>query len=296
MLAERSILCPVDFSEQSRQALLWASAIAEHRDGALTVLYVIEPLLAEAARIRLGVDLVRTEAEPELRQFVEKTLPERTRAHARIEVTVGDPSDAILLSARTQKAELIVMGTQGLGGLHKLLLGSTTERVLRRTEWPVLVVPAGAVGEPAADQPGVHLKKILLATDFRESAMAATQWAGDLASDLGLPLILVHVVEPVVVPSRWQALVAEFEGDRVASAERRLAALSDRFGATPTTRVVSIGRPADTIASLAVEHGAGLVVMGLANRQDSEPRTPGSIAYRVLRLAHVPVVVVPVSG
>jgi hypothetical protein len=45
--------------------------------------------------------------------------------------------------------------------------------------------------------------------------------------------------------------------------------------------VVSVGRLADTIASLAVEYGAGLVVMGLANPEDSEPRKPGSIAYRV---------------
>jgi hypothetical protein len=59
--------------------------------------------------------------------------------------------------------------------------------------------------------------------------------------------------------------------------------------------VVSVGRPADTIAALALEHGAGLVVMGLADSEDSEPRTPGSIAYRVLRLAAVPVVVVPRS-
>ena len=57
--------------------------------------------------------------------------------------------------------------------------------------------------------------------------------------------------------------------------------------------VVSLGRPADTIASLAVEYEADLVVMGLANPEDSEPLKPGSIAYRVLRIAHVAVVVVP---
>jgi hypothetical protein len=57
--------------------------------------------------------------------------------------------------------------------------------------------------------------------------------------------------------------------------------------------VVSVGRPADTIASLVAEYGVGPVVMGLANAVDSALRGPGSIAYRVLRLAHVAVVVVP---
>ena len=88
------------------------------------------------------------------------------------------------------------MGTHGRGGLRKLLLGSTTEQVLRRTEWPVLAVPAEALSAPTVEHPGVQLKRILLATDFRESAMAATQWAGDLASDISVPLVLAHVVEP----------------------------------------------------------------------------------------------------
>jgi universal stress protein A len=295
MLTVRSILCPVDFSEQSRQALLWASAIAQYRGGEMTVLSVVEPLRAQAAGIPPGVDLAREETEPRLREFVEATLPERARQslHVRMEVTVGDPSEAILQTSRRRKAGLIAIGTHGRGGFRKLLLGSTTEKVLRQTEWPVLAVPAGAVTAPAVEHPGVQLRRILLATDFRESAMAATQWAGDLASEISVPLVLAHVVEPVVVPPRWQALVADFESDRVASGQRMLARLSAGFRDTHTDCVVSIGHPADTIASLAVEHAAGLVVMGLADPEDSEPCNPGSIAYRVLRIAHAAVVVVP---
>ena len=290
-----SVLCPVDFSEQSRQALLWASAIAQHRGAEMTVLSVVEPLLAEAAAIRLGVDLARDETGPELRDFVEATLLEHQRqaSHVRMEVKVGNPSEVILQTGRRRNAGLIVMGTHGLGGFRKLLLGSTTEQVLRRTEWPVLAVPGGAVTAPTVADPGVHLKKILLATDFRESALAATQWATDLASDISVPLVFAHVVDPVVVPARWQALVAEFEGDRVASGRRMLGRLSAKVRNAHSECVVSVGRPADTIASLAAEYGVGLVVMGLANAEDSELRGPGSIAYRVLRIAHVAVLVVP---
>ena len=297
MLTVRSILCPVDLSEQSRQALLWASVIAQHRGGKLTVLSVIEPLLAQAAGIRLGVDLAREEAEPALRKFVDSTLPERVRqaSHVRIEVTVGDPAEAILQTARRLKVGLIVMGTHGLGGFRKLLLGSTTEHVLRRTEWPVLAVPPGAVNAPAVKHPGVQLRKILLATDFRESAMSATKWAADLASDVAAPLVLAHVVEPVLVSPLWEALAADFEDERVASGRRMLARLSASFRDVPTECVVSVGRPAEAIASLAVEHVAGLVVMGLADPGNSEPRAPGPTAYSVLRSAHVAVVVVPHS-
>jgi nucleotide-binding universal stress UspA family protein len=213
-----------------------------------------------------------------------------------MELTVGDPSEAILQSARGLKAGLIVMGTHGLGGFRKLLLGSTTEQVLRKTEWPVLSVPPGAVNAPGAEHPGVQLKKILLATDFRESAMSATQWAADLASDVAAPLVLAHVVEPVLVSPPWEALVADFEDERVASGRRMLARLSASLPNTNTDCVVTVGQPTKTIASLAVEYGAGLVVMGLANAEDSELRKPGSIAYGVLRIAHCAVVVVPRSA
>ena len=298
MLAVRSILCPVDFSETSRQALRWAATIARRHGGELTVLSVVEPLLAQAAGIRLHVDLAQGDVEPALQDFVEATLRGRLRqaSRVRMEVMVGDTPEAILKTARRLKPELIVMGTHGLGGLRKLVLGSTTEQVLRRTEWPVLAVPAGAASAPAVEPPGIQLKRILLATDFRESAMAATQWAGDLAVDIGVPLVLTHVVEPLVVPPRWRPLVAEFENDRVASGQRMLGRLAASFRGTRSDCVVSVGRPADTIASLAVEYEAGLVVMGLANAEDLELRKPGSIAYRVLRVAHVAVVVVPRSG
>ena len=297
MLNVRSILCPVDFSEQSRQALQWASAIARYRGGEVTVLSVLEPLLAEAAGIRLGSEAAGAEAEAALRAFVADVWPEGVRrSHVRMEVTAGDPSEVILDAGRRLDAGLIVMGTHGLGGFRKLLFGSTTEQVLRRTAWPVLAVPAGAAPAPAADHPGGQLKRILLATDFREGAAAATEWAGDLASDIGVPLVLAHVVEPVVVSPLWQTLVADFEDDRVASGRRMLAALAASLRTTHTDRVVSVGHPAEAIASLAAEYGAGLVVMGLANALDSQERQPGSIAYRVLRIAHVAVVVIPCSA
>lgn len=298
MLAVGSILCPVDFSEESRDALRWASAIAQRRGGDLTVLTALEPLLAQAAGIRLGIDLAQTDAEPALREFVEATLPEDVRhaLHVRMEVTVGNPSEAILQTARTLRAGLIVMGTHGLGGFQKLLVGSTTEQVLRRTEWPVLAVPAQAVGAPGVEHPGVQLKKILLATDFRESATAAMRWADDLASGIGVPLVLVHVVEPVIVSLPWREAGADVERERVASKQRLLERSADTLRNTHVECVVLVGPPADSIAPLAVEYGAGLVVMGLTTLDDPNPRNPGSIAYAVLRMGHLAVVVVPAPG
>lgn len=148
MLTVHSVLCPVDFSEQSRQALRWAAGIAEARGGQLTVLSVVDPLLAQAAAITFGANLTRTDTTPALREFVETTVPTDVRqaTRVRMEVAVGDPAEAILRAGRERQAELIVMGTHGRGGLRKLLLGSTAEQVLRRAEAAVLVVPMSAMG------------------------------------------------------------------------------------------------------------------------------------------------------
>ncbi|HLG55578.1 MAG TPA: universal stress protein [Vicinamibacterales bacterium] len=63
MLMLRSVLCPVDFSDQSLHALRWAVALAAQNQSRLIVLTAIEPLLAEAARARLGLDLAKADTQ-----------------------------------------------------------------------------------------------------------------------------------------------------------------------------------------------------------------------------------------
>jgi nucleotide-binding universal stress UspA family protein len=185
------------------------------------------------------------------------------------------------------------MGTHGRGGFKKLVLGSTTEQVLRRTEWPVLALRAGGASAHTDERAGNQIKGILVAADSRESAMPAMQWAAALASDINVPLVLAHVVAPVIMPASCQALVADFEVDRVAAGHRQLATLAPSFRDIRNQCVVSVGPRAESIASLAAKHQAGLIVMGLAGSGDSDERRPGSMAFRVLRMAHVAGAVIP---
>jgi len=296
-----SILCPVDFSEQSQQALRWAVALAVQRKGRLIVLTAVDPLLAEATRVRAGIDLAKAEVDPELRELVRTVVPEDASWAPGIafDVRVGDAADVILETAGREQADLVVMGTAGLGGFRKLLLGSTTERVLRRAKTPVLAVPAAATASVVLDARGARLElgRILVATDFSETAAAALQWAVKAARELGLPLILAHVVQPVSVPPKWESYVVESDETRVAEARARLVQLSqDACGDQPCEIVVSAGRPADTIGSIAQEHRAGLIVVGLASDLGGLSPRPGSIAYPVLSESRVPVLVVPGPG
>lgn len=296
MVALRSILCPVDFSEQSRQALRWAAALARRRQSRLTIASGVEPLLAEAAKLRLGLDLARSETEPALRAFVAATWSGETApADVHFDVATGNPADVILDAAARTSADLIVMGTHGLGGIRKWVLGSTTERVLRRTRTAVLAVPppVTASASPLPD-PAAASGPILIATDFSDTAGRALRWAADLARDGGNPLLVVHIIEPIVVASQWQAYVERPGDTRLAETRARLQELvKQHAGAVTSECLVEIGGPAETIASLSDRRGAGMIAMGLASSQGLLGARPGSIAYRVLGLAKVPVLVVP---
>jgi nucleotide-binding universal stress UspA family protein len=299
MLRLDSIVCSVDFSEQSGQALRWAAALASGHDARLTVVTAVEPLLANAAKVRLGVDLVRTETEPALREFVEGVLPRAGGEGPALVARAGEPDDVILDTAARADADLIVMGTQGLGGIRKLLLGSTAERVLRRTRVAVLAVPHGAAGPLARGSEGARLglERILSATDFSPTSVAALEWAAALADAARVPLLVAHVVAPVAVAPQWRPYVEQADEERVAAARAELDKLLARLPAGPARETaVALGRPADEIASMAERRQAGLVVMGLTGGRDAESTRPGSIAYRVLTLSRVPVLVVPAAA
>ena len=97
----RSILSPVDFSEQSRHALRWAGEFAARFHTRLTVLSVVDPLLAKAARIRLGQDLAKVETEPALREFAAATWPDGSAPSVQtiFKTPIGDAAAVILETA-----------------------------------------------------------------------------------------------------------------------------------------------------------------------------------------------------
>ena len=150
-----TIVCPVDFSDHSGAALARAYAWARHFRTRLVVVTVVEPLLANAADATYDMNFVRDEILPELREFVERVsiAAGSKMAAPEVMVLVGDPSAEITAVARRENADLVIMATHGLTGYRKMFLGSTTEKVLRQTTIPVLVVPASEQTVTAMEDP-----------------------------------------------------------------------------------------------------------------------------------------------
>ncbi len=145
MIPLRTILVPVDFSDASALALRYARALAEAFGSAVHLLHVVQdpyvqPWAAEALGVSLAGVLERWEQDA-LAQL-ERLLPPSERGSLAVTCAtrVGHPFVEILGYAAETHADLIVMGTHGRGPVAHMLLGSVTERVVRRAPCPVLTV------------------------------------------------------------------------------------------------------------------------------------------------------------
>ena len=98
----------------------------------------------------------------------------------------------ILAQAESLHADLVVMGSHGRSGFDRLMLGSMTEKVLRKATCPVMVVPR-RVGDARARH--VHFQRILCPVDFSESSLDAVAHALSLAEEADAHLTLLNVIE-----------------------------------------------------------------------------------------------------
>ena len=137
-----NILCPVDFSEDSERALATALALARAAHGHVTIVTVVDPLLNAGASAAGAHGVLVAQTQQELQTLLDRAAPGLpSDSVPAVSIRVGSPAGEILAQADEANADIIVMGMRGLGAAQKLLLGSTSQRVLEKATIPVLVVP-----------------------------------------------------------------------------------------------------------------------------------------------------------
>lgn len=166
----KTILVPTDFSEQALYALDLACSIAEKSDATVQLLNVVEApqgtsfnTMGEVTAPN-GMDSVflvqlLNKQEEELRKLVKDAKYEQINLEG--EVVVGNPYESISRSIADREVDLVVMGTQGSSGIEEVLVGSNTEKVVRRAKCPVLTVKEAVKSE--------NLKDIVFATNLRDT-------------------------------------------------------------------------------------------------------------------------------
>jgi nucleotide-binding universal stress UspA family protein len=161
MIAIRRILVPTDFSLPSQKALRYAIEFAKKFEAEIVLVHVIEPP-AYAAAFARGGPVEETEEQRRAYEWFDAQLANQASEEVpesvpcRRVLLKGAPALEIAQCAARESADLIVMATSGRSGLKDVLLGSTAERVLRRSPCPVMTVhrdQARGFIEPVEEEP-----------------------------------------------------------------------------------------------------------------------------------------------
>jgi len=288
----KQIICPVDFSESSVRALAHAAALARWYQAQLTVLHVVPTFEAMQVRgdVAEPVRVVTPMSREQVLEEMNRSLNLAALSPRAVPIAEsGDPQATIIDQALSKRADLIVVGTHGLRGFKRLVLGSVTESVLRDAPCPVLTVPPHA---PATVAETVTFKRILCPIDFSSSALLALGFALDLARQADGRVKLLHAIE--WLPEEEPGITSHFDIPEVRDAQERLRnVVSDESRTWVEIQdVVAFGSPDRQILRAAETKPADLIVMGAQGRSGIGLALLGSTTQRVVRGAMCPVLTV----
>jgi nucleotide-binding universal stress UspA family protein len=297
MVTMRRVLCPVDFSDFSRHALDYAAGVARWHEARITALHVIPPITSMLPASGEGIYPPLVFRPEELRQFRDE-LESFARASGiealDTEVVQGSVAGEIVRFANELPADLLVMGTHGRSGFERLMLGSVTEKLLRKSPCPLLTVPAAV---PALAPVNALFSRVLCAVDFSPASLHALTLAQSLAGEAAARLCVMHVLEPVSV---FEPVVAvglddlpAVNADHRREVRRRLEGLvgGDTRAFTDVAEIVVSGKPYREILRAAGEQRSDLIVIGAHGGRRGLP-VFGSTTAHVVREAQCPVLTV----
>jgi nucleotide-binding universal stress UspA family protein len=294
------ILLATDGSAEAELAARMAKALAERLDSELHVVYA-EPLPSSYAFPESAVidpdfqDTVRERAEGDAREKLDEEV-EKIRGMggeiAKSHAVAGRPDAEIVRVAEEVPAGLVVVGSRGLGGVKRALLGSISSSIVRHASGSVLVV--------RGDQGGVDLTgPIVLAVDGSEEAKMAARAAAKLSAGTGSE---VHVIYVLPSPERLyshhsyseemkESLLEQVRTEARTFLDEQARGVGSGGGAVAQTYLAT-GRPDEEIVELAEEVGAGMVVIGSRGLGGISRALLGGVSESVSRHAHCPVMVV----
>lgn len=303
------ILWSVDFSRDSKAALRFLSGIDFPKESEGLLLHVIsknEELKKMGHVSDFTTQLSQLQKNTiervhrNLQKLAAQFLPSKL-SHS-ILVREGNPGKEILAVLNKEQVDLAVVGTRGVSGIKRFLLGSVSDWVLQEAPCPVLV----ARGSGRRENRGI---RIVLATDGSRDAEIAVEFLNQLSLPPNSEIVLFHVIEPIdytvvqddyrtlgLGPSGLQELqewVKEVHGRR----EQGQASLLQKTRKSLTRRKgkvehIAVGYAAEEIIKAAYRFRADLIVMGSRGLTGVKRTLLGSVSSRVARHAPCSVLVV----
>lgn len=271
-LAKGPIVVGTDFSLTSQAVVEYAAKLALMELRPLYLAYVM-PIVPEDSVPLLDVQ------EEELRLRVDRTA--ETLRSSGVAVTglfaVGNAAHKLIQIADKLDAAYIVVGTEGVSGLDRLLLGSVAEAVIRKSDRPVIVVGDKAAKQSQKTLPWKHL---MLACDTAHGVTEAARLAGEIAFSHHARLTIFHVkkdgiqslsedeftaMEAMMSPEAWMTLKPQC--------------------------LIRAGEPAEEIVQMVEDSQTDMLVMSAHSGGDMLTHLRGGILAKVLRMSRCPAMI-----
>lgn len=295
MLPLYKIVCPLDFSSTSHEALKIAQQLAQHTNTELILVHVIPFPTPNDQGFKSEEEAHHSacqNAENQLKEIIALRLS--NVESTRFMVLSGNPPGQLIVdAARSENADLIVIGTHGRTGWQRLVLGSVTEVVMHSAECPVLTVHS-KVGDFAAvgSRP-----KILCPTDFSEPSVQALRVAGEFALTLNAELSVLYVQDPLKT-SFADVSKQEFTEWSFNAAAGAMVPLIEKYfplelqADAKLHRLSRTGKPGEEIVRTVEEGEFDLIVMATQGETGWRHLFIGSVAEEVVRTAPCPVLTI----
>ena len=282
------VVVGVDGSDTSKRAAGWAAAEAQTRNIGLTLVHSILPPVSATGfgpGIPLGFDVLdqmRQAARAEL-DAIAATLP-ATDVVTRVDL--GSPSGVLLTASET--AEMVVLGSRGLGGFRGLLLGSISTQVSAHADCPVVVIREDVTGKG---------QRVVVGVDGSPESEAAVGFAFEMASRHGWSVLALHAwdipsYDLIVLPNTPIPVpLSDVADDEVRLAAEALAGFQADYPDVTVEQRLVRATPVQAILEATAE--AAMVVVGTRGHGQLVGALLGSVSNGVLHRAQIPVAVVP---
>jgi len=277
----RKILVAIDGSESSKHALRESFKFARDEKCSVTVVSVIPPYEGDlgATWVSNVKEAVKKPCQVALSEA--EDMAKKEKVLIRTVCEEGEIYERIVDIADAENSDVIVMGSKGMSGLERTLVGSVTARVIGHSQRNVLVVPEGT---------SIGWKNILFATDGSKYSEAAANKVIDFAKSYGSALNVISVVD---VTEEFIARAPGALDDLVKKAKSIVEDVKKRADSEgiKAEGMVKEGDAYKSIVDIAQKQKADAIIMGSHGRTGLKRLLMGSVTERVIGHAPCPILV-----
>ena len=282
------ILVCVDGSAASDAAVAWATREAIMRQLPITLMHAVAPIVVGWPVGQLYAEMPEWQKEngqhviDQARKTLSASLGRSEPPEIHTEMVYSSVVPALIDASKD--AWMLVAGSQGLGALGRLLLGSVTTALIHHAHCPVAVIHSDDSTAPDSDAP------VLLGIDGSPASEAATALAFNEASRRGVELVALHAWSDVGVFPMLGMDWRESEGEGQEILAERLAGWQEQYPDVRVKRLIFCDKPSRWLLKQS-EH-AQLVIVGSHGRGGFPGMLLGSVSSALVHAATVPVIVV----